>query len=328
MYIRGQTSQGTLYKRDGVYYANYSRNGKQVRVSLHTKIKSIAVEKFHELIAHPSERMVTFDHVVKQALFVLKNRGLKSYTIIEYHSRAVKKAFGSQRVEHITPRFIQQVVTRWQQQGSKPATINRRLYVIRQAFKQAQISGYISRVPTIANLSENGNARQGFFTQEEFEKLYVELPDYLKDPAEFGYLTGWRRSEITKTLTWSCMDWQTMVLRLPTSKNSEGRVFPIVQPRLEALLKRRFEQRQGDLIFHRNGQPLGDFKRAWNSANRRVGMRKLFHDLRRTAVRNFVAQGLPDVLIMKLTGHKTNHMLHRYHITVEADLRKALLAQK
>jgi hypothetical protein len=43
------------------------------------------------------------------------------------------------------------------------------------------------------------------------------------------------------------------------------------------------------------------------------------------AVRNFVPQGLPDVLIMKLTGHKTNHMLHRYHITVEADLRKALL---
>ena len=43
-------SQGTLYKRDGVYYANYSRNGKQVRVSLHTKIKSIALEKFHELI--------------------------------------------------------------------------------------------------------------------------------------------------------------------------------------------------------------------------------------------------------------------------------------
>ena len=119
-----------------------------------------------------------------------------------------------------------------------------------------------------------------------------------------------------------------MVLRLPKSKNSEGRVFPIVQPRLEALLKRRLEQRQGDLIFHRNGQPLGDFKRAWNSANRRVGMKKLFHDLRRTAVRNFVAQGLPDVLIMKLTGHKTNHMLHRYHITVEADLRKALLAQK
>jgi hypothetical protein len=190
MYIRGQTSQGTMYKRNGVYYANYSRNGKQVRVSLHTKIKAIAVEKFHELIAHPSERMVMFDHVVKQALFVLKNRGLKSYTTIEYHSRAVKKAFGSHKLEHVTPRFIQQVVARWQQQGSKPATINRRLYVIRQAFKQAVISGYISRVPTITNLSENGNARQGFFTQEEFEKLHAELLDYLKDVAEFGYLTG------------------------------------------------------------------------------------------------------------------------------------------
>jgi integrase len=324
MYLRGQTSQGTLYKRDGVYYANYSRNGKQVRVSLHTKIKSIALEKFHELIAHPSERMVTFDHVIRQALFVLKDRGLKSYNTIEFHSRAVKKAFGTQKVEHVTPLYIQQVIRQWQRQGSRPATINRRLYVLRQAFKQAQISGYLSHMPTIANLSEAGNARQGFFTPEEFEKLQGELPGYLKDVSEFGYLTGWRRSEITKTLTWSCMDWDTMVLRLPTSKNSEGRVFPIVQPRLEALLKRRLEKHQGDLIFHREGKPVGDFKKAWISANKRAGMKKLFHDLRRTAVRNFIAQGLPEHLVMKLTGHKTTTVLHRYHILTEADLRKAL----
>jgi hypothetical protein len=82
-----------------------------------------------------------------------------------------------------------------------------------------------------------------FKTLKKMSEPWVELPDYLEDVAEFAYLTGWRRSEITKTLTWSCMNWDTMVLRLPTSKNSEGRVFPIVQPRLEALLKRRLEKR-------------------------------------------------------------------------------------
>src|SRR5262249_53512773 len=91
-----------------------------------------------------------------------------------------------------------------------------------------------------------------------------------------------------------------------------------------ALLRQRQDKTQGALVFHRNGVPVGDLKRCWNTANRRVGMRKLFHDLRRTAVRNFVAHGLPERLVMALTGHKTNHMLHRYHVVVEQDLRDAL----
>jgi integrase len=89
-------------------------------------------------------------------------------------------------------------------------------------------------------------------------------------------------------------------------------------------MQRRREQRKGELIFHRDGQPLGDFKRAWKSANKRAGMDKLFHDLRRTAVRSFIAAGLPERLVMALTGHRTNHMLHRYHVLVEADLRDAM----
>ena len=120
------------------------------------------------------------------------------------------------------------------------------------------------------------------------------------------------------------MDWQTMTLRLPTSKNGESRVFPIVDTRLEILLRKRQAMTQGALVFHREGKPVGDCKRSWNTANKRVGMKKLFHDLRRTAVRNFIAQGLPERLVMALCGHKTNHMLHRYHVVIEQDLRAAL----
>jgi integrase len=95
-------------------------------------------------------------------------------------------------------------------------------------------------------------------------------------------------------------------------------------PEMVALMKCRLEQRKGELIFHRDGKSLGDFKRAWNSANKRAGMDKLFHDLRRTAVRNLIAAGLSERLVMALTGHRTNHMLHRYHVLVEADLKEAM----
>jgi integrase len=189
--------------------------------------------------------------------------------------------------------------------------------------KYAQLHGHITQLPAIPRLSERGNARQGFFTQEEFDTLYAVMPSYLQDVALFAYLTGWRKSEIL-SLPWSSVDWRTMVLRLPTSKNEESRIFPMVDTRLETLLRKRQDMTQGPLVFHRNGQFVGDCKRSWNTANKRVGMRKLFHDLRRTAVRNFIAQGLPERLVMALTGHKTNHMLHRYHVVVEQDLRAAL----
>jgi hypothetical protein len=48
-----------------------------------------------------------------------------------------------------------------------------------------------------------------------------------------------------------------------------------------------------DHVFHRHGQPVGDFRKAWASAPRRRRVAgTLFHDLRRSAVRNFEKAGV------------------------------------
>jgi integrase len=78
------------------------------------------------------------------------------------------------------------------------------------------------------------------------------------------------------------------------------------------------------VFFRTGGEPIISLLKAFKRACKKAGCPgRTPHDLRRSAVRQFVRAGLPDVVSMRLIGHKTRAVFDRYNIVSNDDLRHA-----
>jgi integrase len=249
-------------------------------------------------------------------------------------SKHLEPYFGGRRLANITTDDVAAYVEHRQGRGAANATINREVSIVKRAFRLAQHAGKVFHAPAIAMLDED-NARAGFFDDAEFTSVRNALPDYLKGVATLGYLTGWRKGEILG-LTWASVDRRAKVIRLEpgTTKNKKARTLPYdALPELAEVIAAQWQEHrrlatEGTLspwVFSRSGERIGSFVKAWKAACKAAGCPgKLFHDFRRSAVRNLVRAGVSEHTAMAITGHKTRSVFDRYDIVNEADLRAGL----
>ena len=324
---------GRVFKRGSVYWIAYCFRGKEHRESSRSKNEAQALKLLKKRIGEsvngkligPVDERVTFEDLADALVTDYEVNRLRSIRSVRLSIKHLKERFALERAVDITTERIKKYVADRQREGAANASINRELAALKRMFKLGVESGRLRYAPHIPLLEEN-NAREGFLDHGVFLALHQHLPRYLKDPISFLYLSGWRVGEM-KALEWRDVDLAGRVVRLrqSVSKNKDGRLLPLSGELLE-IIERAGANRRLDCpyVFHLDGQPVGDFKRAWATACKRAGVGKvLVHDLRRTAVRNMVRAGIPDRVAMTLSGHKTRSVFDRYNIVSEADLAAA-----
>jgi integrase len=219
------------------------------------------------------------------------------------------------------------------EQKAAPATVNRELAAIRRAFRLAVDGGKLAMMPKVRLLQEH-NVRTGFFERHEFDAILAHLPEELHPPLKFAYATGWRFKSEVLPLTIERVDLRARVVRLDpgSTKSGQGRSFSMTNE-VHAVLKTQIAaldalKKKGIIsayVFHRaDGTVIKDFKKTWRNACETAGYPgKIFHDFRRTAVRNLERAGVPRSTAMQIVGHQTESIYRRYAIVDESMHREA-----
>ena len=292
----------------------------------------------HEVV--PDARRVTFETLLALLLADYGREGSTSLgtppSADHYKLKHLRAAFAGRPAASISTARMAEYQAARRAAGASRATINNESALVRRMFTLAHEAELPVKAPVIKTPNPK-NARVGFFEPATFGRLLAALPAYLAPVASFAYFTGWRKQEILG-LTWDRVDFRVGVVRLEpnSTKNDEGRTLPFKgDPALKRLLEQQLARRAATEATQGNapvwvfpgeaGERIRDFYTAWRNAckvARCIGM--VLHDLRRTAVRNFVRAGIGEQRAMKLSGHKTREIFDRYDIVDEQDLRDAV----
>jgi integrase len=138
-----------------------------------------------------------------------------------------------------------------------------------------------------------------------------------------GYSFGFRKAELLNMrLRQVDLLNRTVTLDQGTTKNSDGRIVKLTSATFEMLKQCMLSKIPEDFVVsRRDGQPVRDFRGAWSKLTVAAKLPALlFHDLRRSAVRNMVRRGVPEVVAMRISGHRTCSIFDRYNIVSESDL--------
>ena len=237
-------------------------------------------------------------------------KALRSHRALENHCRMIVKEIEGKALTEVAE-VAEAVIKTGREAGWKPATINRRLAILRRVARLAyrrwdwlehDLAGRIQLLP-------GEETRYVQATKEQADKLLKAAKGRTRDGIYWALMTGLRKGELQAVKPY---DFREGALVITKSKTNKPRIVPLAF----GLSAETFPYDLTD----------AELERDFREARRRAGMPWIqFRDLRRTFGSWIVQKTRSLKLAQDLLGHTTPTITSRHYAhMLEGDLRKAI----
>jgi integrase len=300
--------------------------------------KAKAMKAENRILEIKPEAKMTFNELAEWYCNLEKVKSRAYYRTLKVNLNSFNQVFGNTIVNTLKPATLENYQAKRKAEGLSDSYVDSQIgaakTMINKAFDNDIVGGDIVKVFKRVKklLKGNENARDRILSADEFQRLMVTLPAHTRAIVATGYYGGMRKGEILN-LTWEHIDMKGRIIQLQASetKDREARRIPICDG-LYAILSNIPRAIHDNHVFLYRGKPIKDIMTALRRACRDAGIpygRKskegfVFHDTRHCFNTNMRKSGVPESVIMKITGHSTTEMFLRYDTVDETDTRNAV----
>jgi integrase len=283
--------------------------------------------------AMPDSNRVTAKELYDALLADYRING-KSHWWAELNWRVhLEPFFGTMLAKNVGSNTLDRYKESRLKQGASNGSINRELSLLQRSF----MIGYEAQPRKVARplrfhrLAES-KPRQGFIEQKTYDALAVNCSDlFMRTMLAVAFAFGWRKGELLSLKAGDIdllpsKETPNGTIHLRDSKNGEPRTVALTQETRKLLAACVAGKSAEDAVFTRGKgtKAVADFRGTWDKITLAAGCPGLlFHDLRRSGVRNMVRAGITEHVAMKISGHKTASVFRRYDIVDARDLADA-----
>lgn len=330
-----------MYKRGDAFYSDFWHEGRRYRKSWGPISKSRAREKegkwkndIRKGKHFQKRRRIRFEIFAEKYLNNHVRQKKKPSTFRRYETsiKMLKPHFSGKSLAAIDPALVDSYIKKRKEAGTKPATINRDIYTLRNIMRLAVKWEYLYYNPlaTIEGLTED-NEKMWVLTEDQEAKLLAECDKrpqrkkYLKDLVLFALNTGMRQGEIFN-LKKNQVKIKDRYVLVTDTKTHKDRYAPLNDIAIAVLKRQLFLSRSEYVFSNEYGKKLtvltnaywravdeaGLFRIEKDKADQDKKIRFRFHDLRHTFGSNLGMAYIDTKTIMEIMGHKTPKMAMRY----------------
>jgi integrase len=336
---KGKRARGTgsMFMRGNTLYIRYYKHGRRIVESTHTNDPVKAERKLQRALRlietgeylSPKQRKIRARELWEGLIKYYKLQEKATTGILESKwELRLGPFFADIQARAVTTDLLSDYIEKCRKDGLQTATINRDLSALHKAFTLGFkcTPKKVQQIPVFPDRLPEATPRKGFVEQPQFDALCSATKElWMRALITTAYTFGFRRGELLNMRV-NQVDLVNRTIRLyrGETKSGEPRLVKMTEDVFVLLSAMCQGKNSESRVFTRNGEPIVDIRDEWTRMTKAAKLPDLiFHDLRRSAVRNMIRAGISERVAMSISGHKTRSVFDRYDIVSEADLSRA-----